>query len=85
MPTPLGTSAFEPASIVGLEAVSWTSPVAAPARFGAAQRLPAPANGAVVPIAQTSLLAAVTFAPGVAPNPPTSVAPAPVFPATIEF
>lgn len=45
-----------------------------------------PTNGAVVlPIAQTSLEAAVTFAPSGTPNPPRSLAPVPVFPATIEF
>ena len=47
---PAGTSAAEPASIVGLAAVSWTS--VPPARAGAAQMLPAP--GAAAPATQTS-------------------------------
>jgi len=56
--SPLGTSAFEPASIVGLDAVSWTSketgtPLSA--RSGLAQMFPAPASGSLVlPRAQMS-------------------------------
>src|SRR5207248_1710824 len=71
------TNTLDPASIVGLPAVSWTSPTPGPglARPGLAQILPAPGNGAPPPIAQTSLLAAVTLAPGLAPKPSRSEPP----------
>ena len=51
-----------------------------------ATELPAPANGVVaLPIAHTSLLVAVTFAPSMLPKPPMSVPPPLVLPAAIEF
>ncbi len=76
--------ALEPASIVGLAAVSWASPPGALASAGAAQMLPTPAKGALVlPTAHRSLNVAVTFSPSVTPKPPRSLDPE--LPATIVF
>src|SRR5215470_16892693 len=75
-----------PTSIVGLEEVAWTSPLPGPGLVsaGSAQMFPDPANGVVeLPIAQTSLFAAVTLAPGLAPKPSKSSPP--VLPLTIVF
>ena len=72
--TPAGTSAFEPASIVGLAAVSWTSPLAAPASFGSAHTLCDPGNGVLVPGLHTSLYeTAADPPPPPIPKPPMFV------------
>jgi hypothetical protein len=49
---PAGTSTFDPASIVGLDAVSWTSKEAGSplsASSGLAQMLPVPGRGSLEP------------------------------------
>ena len=73
---PPGTSAFEPASIVGLDAVSWMSketgtPLSA--KSGLAQMLPSPESGLLEPAAaHTSLKLAVSDPPSDSAKPAIS-------------
>ena len=74
---PAGTSAFEPASIVGLDAFSLTSPVSVLRSDGSAQMSPSPGSGVFVltPGAHASLNEDVSDPPEAVRKPPMSAWP----------